>query len=243
MVSYLIGIDGGGQGADAGTGRFARALCQCVLDDGGRSLGITRHPLLETQGIAHRRHNRAACIAIHSLLPLVELAEQLITAAATLAERAAAAICVVPTQAIDEQVIEFGRRASREMIEVSQARTLADAHGLLLRALTTSGDVPGMIGAMAAVGLRAGGNHGWFHELPGSRQLRGRVCRSELEALGITIDHQSPMELPPADAAVYNTLDWVRPRLRNGSPVWGVDWDKEQHEWIPVDRRGAWSLE
>jgi hypothetical protein len=68
---------------------------------------------------------------------------------------------------VPEDVIAFGRRCQREPVRQEDALALARAHGIILEALGGTGD--GVIGALAAVGLRACGDDGRVVHRPGWR--------------------------------------------------------------------------
>ena len=36
---------------------------------------------------------------------------------------------------------------------------------------------------------------------------------------------------------MYDTLDWVRPRLIDGKPVLIVEWSEKNNVWLPIDRQ------
>jgi hypothetical protein len=94
------------------------------------------------------------------------------------------------------------------------------------------------------------GENGRFLDLPGLRSLAEQVTLAELNALGIQVQHHvaeagSFLEEQPTvgDRLVYKSMNWVRPRLSGGQPVWDVEWSKHEHAWIPVDRKKSRPLE
>jgi len=96
-------------------------------------------------------------------------------------------LCVAT--AVPEAITEFGRRCQRELMSQQDARTLAVQHGLHLAGL--SGTEGGVIGALAAVGLAAGGDDGrvvhigdWPDDLTGPQEATTLVARRiEIRAL------------------------------------------------------------
>jgi hypothetical protein len=246
MAIVLIGIDDTRNAAAPGTGKFSRGVCAEIVKRGGRSLGITRHQLFRDERISCKRHNRSVCLSIDWSGDLADLDSTIEKMRESAAQEARPAACIVLADAVPIEVIAFGEKATREVLSTSAAIALAKSAGIALRSLGRT-ELPsrGMIGALASVGLRAAGNNGWFHDLPGVRALNGLISRAELESLGVIVEHQmlADASIPPIDQPAYRTLDWVRPRLRNGIAVWTVEWDKEHHEWLPADRRGCWSME
>jgi hypothetical protein len=153
-------------------------------------------------------------------------------------------VCIAEAVNVTRPIIDWGWRATREVLTMFDARTIAEANGAQLRALGGTGQ--GIIGAFGSVGLRADGNEGRFLDLPGLRELGEFTNAEQLAGLGILIEHHLPegMALRKIDrGAVYKTSGWVRPRLVQGKAVWPVEWSEEQHEWIGIDRKKSRPLE
>jgi hypothetical protein len=104
-------------------------------------------------------------------------------------------LCV--TDRVAEPITAFGRRCQRELLRQEEARRLAAEHGVRLEGL--GGTEDGVIGALAAVGLAAGGRDGrvvsvgrWPDDLAGPQEvalLRARgVGEIRCLATGETID-------------------------------------------------------
>ena len=70
-------------------------------------------------------------------------------------------------------MIQFGRDAKERILTREQALELAGRHGAHLEGVT--GDHMGVIGALAAIGLRRGGHDGRFIWLEGVRELAGTL--------------------------------------------------------------------
>jgi hypothetical protein len=88
---------------------------------------------------------------------------------------------------------------------------------LLLEGLTGTGG--GVIGALAAVGLRAGGNDGRFLWLPGIRELQGRFTVAEILAR-TGIDELRTMDGVVLQGGQMVVLgEWTRPILSDGKAV------------------------
>ncbi|MGR9046941.1 MAG: TonB-dependent receptor domain-containing protein [Gammaproteobacteria bacterium] len=80
-----------------------------------------------------------------------------------------AGLCVAEAAMVSTEIQQFGRRAKTEVFTQQQSRELAARHGFFPEGLT--GDQGGVIGALAAVGLRAEGRDGRFIGLRGIRDL------------------------------------------------------------------------
>jgi tRNA(Ile2) C34 agmatinyltransferase TiaS len=242
MAIVLIGIDDTDNETSPGTGRLARRLAGEIEQKGAKLLGITRHQFLVDDRIASTSHNRGACLAVEWSGPPGELEFAVDLIVAWAAEGSDPGLCIAMRDEVPAGIVEWGWRATREVLTRDQALAVADAQGICLRPLGGTGN--GIIGALAGVGLRADGNEGWFHDLPGLRTLGEFVDLRELTQIGIQVDHRLPDGVKIArDQATYKTLNWVRPRLVCGRPVWPVEWSEDERAWIPVDRKKSRSLE
>lgn len=239
MTTILIGLDDTDSATSRGTGYLARELVKALVERGFAPLGVTRHQLLLDPRIPYTSHNSSACVAVEADNGLDAAAAAFDFVADRAAEGSDPGVCVAPADAVAEAVTEFGRRAASRIVTMPEAAALADAAGLDLRPLGGTG--LGIIGALAAVGLRAGGGDGRFIDLPGLRSLPDRVAPSDLKELGIRLDYRGGRDTRPNDA--YDTLGWVRPRLIGHRPVLPVQWDEERDAWIPVDRKRSRPLE
>ncbi len=248
MTTYLIGIDDTDNDTSPGTGQLARRLAQEIEQRGAKLLGITRHQFLVDDRIPYTSHNSGACIAFDSPATLPELDFAIDLIADWAAPGSDPGICVAARDEVPADAVEWGWAATREVLTQSQAIALARASGILLRPLGGSGD--GIIGALASIGLRADGNEGRFLDLPGLRMLGDVVDICELTRIGIRVDHRLPAGVGVAETkrtahnpGPYKTLNWVRPRLVGGRPVWPVEWSDHERAWIPVDRKKSRPLE
>jgi hypothetical protein len=248
MAIVLIGIDDTDNETSPGTGQLARRLAQEIEQKGAKLLGITRHQFLVDDRIKYTSHNSGACVAVEWDRPIGELQFAVELIAVWSAEGSDPGICIAVRDQVPNRMMEWGRAATREVLTRGEAIALAGEYNICLRPLGGSGD--GVIGALASVGLRADGNDGRFLDLPGLRALGEFVGLRELEEVGISVVHGEPCgaEDPVADKAAqnrasYKTLNWVRPRLVGGRPVWPVEWSEDERVWIPVDRKRSRPLE
>ena len=234
MLRYLIGIDDTDNLESRGTGALARQLGALLSETGlAEVAGITRHQLFVSPQIPYTSHNSSICIA-------VELARAEPVALADMcrayllresAPGADAGLCMAPWPLDAPAIVEFGEQAKHAVVAHSHARQLARQAGLLLEGLT--GDGGGVIGALAAIGLRAGGNDGRFLWLDGLRELTGVYTAGQLyQAARIdSIRSVHGAELPMA--ARIDVSPWPRPVLIEGCAVLLVEevHDHEQYDW------------
>ncbi len=244
-MRYLIGIDDTDNLESRGTGYRARMLGSGLQEAGlGRLEAITRHQLLVHPAIRYTSHNSSACLVLDAPdMSQAALAE--VCRAFLLAESAPgsdAGLCIAAwdgaaTMPADDAVQAFGRRAKQEVVTTAAAIGLARQAGLVLEGLT--GDGGGVIGALAGVGLRAGGDDGRFLWLPGLREAGGvhpvatlfsltgiEACQTEDPATNV------PIDIPPTDTVDIGP--WCRPILRGGRAVLLVE--------PTAGQAGAWQV-
>jgi len=238
MATILIGLDDTDNATSRGTGHLARLLLAECERRGLRGLGVTRHQLLLDERIPYTSHNSAACVAVAADDGTAPVAFAMDFVAERAADGSDPGVCIAAPDAVAGDVVEFGRRATGEIVTVDQAERLARRAEVDLRPLGGSG--LGIIGALASVGLRSGGDEGRFIELAGLRSLGDRVGADEIARLGIQLVHRGRH---PQPGEAYKTLGWVRPRLTGGRAVWPVEWDEQRDAWIPVDRKRNRPLE
>jgi hypothetical protein len=134
---------------------------------------------------------------------------------------------------VSEAVWHFGDRAKRDILTMAEALALAHHERLVLEGLT--GDHSGIIGALAAVGLRAAGNDGRFLWLTGLRELSGIDTADQLRrATPINlIQTIAGGDVPSTDRIVVG--EWVRPLLKRGHAMLLVEEAQhDEYEWRVV---------
>jgi tRNA(Ile2) C34 agmatinyltransferase TiaS len=214
MIVY-IGMDDTDTLESRGTGALARNVAAALAEE-YRVLGVVRQQLLPCDP-------RVPCTKNNSSKGLIlEAADGADLAA--LAERVAAlmladfipgsdpGLCVASD--VPPAVVEFGRRAQRELLTKNEALALAATHGILLREL--GGDGMGVIGALAAVGLTAGGDAGRYILVGGARGLTSLQPVEAVLGAGIAAV-ETEDGAPVLTGAVQ--CDNLRPARRGGRPV------------------------
>jgi hypothetical protein len=218
-----------------GTGYHARQLGERLAAKGiARVCDITRHQLLFDRRIPYTSHNSSLCLRVEvapdgipSLIAVCR--DYLVANSATGSD---AGLCVAPWSAVPPEVEAFGTCAKREILTRDAAVELAIRTHLYLEGLT--GDHGGMIGALAAVGLRRGGNDGRVAWRPGVRETTGIVTadfllrHTGIDAIRRYDDDQS---IDGSDR--IEVFRWPRPVLidgqavlliEKGDPNHGFDW-------------------
>jgi hypothetical protein len=134
---------------------------------------ITRHQLFVSRWIPYTSHNSAACIRLQ-MSRQADISKIHALCGAFLRRESAAGsdagLCIAPLASVSRVVREFGLSAKKTVLSQAEARTLARVEGLVLEGYT--GTQGGVIGALAAVGLRAAGTDGRFLWLRGIREVQ-----------------------------------------------------------------------
>jgi tRNA(Ile2) C34 agmatinyltransferase TiaS len=227
MIIY-IGMDDTDTAESRGTGLLARNVAAALSED-FRVLGVVRQQLL-------RCEPRVPCTKNNSSKGLILEAKGGCDLAA-LAARVRGlmladfipgsdpGLCVASDAHAD--VIEWGRRAQRELLTKSEAIALATRHRIHLEEL--GGDGMGVIGALAAVGLTAGGEAGRYILVGQARSLTGAQPVAAVLAAGVAAVLAE--DGTPVSSGMVR-CDNLRPARRGGRPVAIVRWDGDA--WVPV---------
>jgi hypothetical protein len=207
-------------GGAFGTGRVAKRMAANAVDLGlGRTKAVIRLQLLVDPRIKYTSHNSAKCIEFEAFSTLPELHEVCIKFLNENfhQEGADPGICTCGQEQVTEELIEYGKSAKTDYIIKDQAISLARKTGILLTEVGGSGD--GVIGALAAVGLRGWGNDGRYNLLRGIKEIKGMATvNSLLSQTGITSvidEHGNPV----GGDEIIDTHDWVKPNVVNGQPT------------------------
>ncbi|SMP60060.1 hypothetical protein [Anoxynatronum buryatiense] len=146
-----------------GTGHLAAAFARCIEKYGwGTTTFISRHQLYVHDDIPYTSHNSAMCFTAELNLAhhqaLVEAGADFLLKES--APGSDPGFCVAPLSKIDgsHQLLRYSRRAKEEVLTKSEAYALAASLGIHLSEHGGTGQ--GVVGALAAVGLRLGGNDG-----------------------------------------------------------------------------------
>jgi hypothetical protein len=231
----LIGIDDTDNLESRGTGFRARQLGLRLGEAQlGRLRGITRHQLYVHESIPYTSHNSSACLDVELAGDSLDAARDFCRdfLAAESADGSDAGLCLGRFEAIPDDVVSFGRHAKERILTRAQAQDLAASAGLHLEGVT--GEKIGVIGALAAVGLRRGGHDGRFLWLDGVRELTGKWSTATLLATtGIdSVESIDGRPLPPEAEVVVDP--WPRPVLLHGRAVLLTEEyrnDNEQSGW------------
>jgi tRNA(Ile2) C34 agmatinyltransferase TiaS len=223
-----IGMDDTDNHESRGTGRLARDLAAQLMVD-FPVLGVTRHQLLVDPRVPYTSHNSSAALCLEGdertdLQALFERVKAFMLA--DFIDGSDPGLCV-RREPVPASLRSFGQRAKSELVKQSEARSLAAAEQALLDGL--GGTQDGVIGALAAVGLAAGGEDGRYLLVGTTRELSGLQPVSAILAAGITGVYTMDGS-PVSEGAVL--AEKMRPARRGSRPVLYVEWDQDY--WRPV---------
>lgn len=168
-MKIFVCIDDTDNLVSRGTGKLAAILAEELETNfRGKSNFVTRHQLFVHPDVPYTSHNSSMCFGADiedmSLDRFIGHASKFLEKES--AEGSDPGLCVTPVDnpAGLGDVIDFGRRAKCQVLTKKEAYDLAFRHGIHLSEHGGTGD--GVIGALAGVGLRLGGNDG---------RLRGKL--------------------------------------------------------------------
>lgn len=222
-MHILIGIDDTDNKTSRGTGFHARQLAAALESKLGIVVhGITRHQQLIHPDVPYTSQNSSACLdveandfntlknfcrshMINNQVPGSDIG-----------------LCMVEWAEITKEIISFAESVKKVVVTQQLARDLAAKNNIYLEGLCGTED--GVIGALAATGLRKSGEDGRFIWLNGSvKELRdlpeGIYTINELLRISGIQQIQNPQNtvIEYTDHILLN--NWIRPVLKNNKAI------------------------
>ena len=226
-MEIFIGIDDTDNKESRGTGHLARTIAEHLSSKYPVS-GILRHQLLFDPRVPYTAKNSCAAIIL-STETLPDLNEIFSEVEKMMLENfqpgSDPGLCVAVNISLD--VIEFGKRAQKDLVHQSEARKLAQDHQILLAGL--GGTQDGVIGALSAVGLAHSGHDGRYIQVGNIRNLSGFLPVEQILKAGIA-SVRTLEEVAINDGLVMT--DKMRPARRYGQPILYVQ--QEDGYWQPI---------
>jgi len=223
-MKLLIGIDNTDNRTTRSTGFTGRHLAALIRAEKlGIVHGVTRHQLLRDEQIIYTNDNSAICIEVSSPSSdeLWEFCKNCIADARV--PDAISGICMVDADSVPSEIIEWGKSTKIKFIEEALVIPLVEKHHI--QWASYNNDTNGLIGALAAVGLRASGNDGRFifiddkdlHKIVGFFMVSELMSDFEIGKIltlaGDIVDRD----------AVIEVGHWFRPILTNNEKVLFVE--------------------
>ncbi|MBP7496768.1 MAG: hypothetical protein KA792_03795 [Bacteroidales bacterium] len=213
--NYIIGIDDTDNLESRGTGYLARMLGIALANNRLVLLrNIVRHQLLVHKDIPYTSHNSSASLSVEYIgeaEKIIDFCREYLLKES--AEGSDVGLCIASEQLVSDAIVDWGYQAKSIVLTMEKAVLLANAQGVFLEGLR--GTKGGIIGAMAAVGLRKSGEDGRLLWLPKLRQTMGVYAAKELyDLINIDIITDIKGNIVPLNAAIY-TGEWLRPIMKN----------------------------
>ena len=222
-MRLLIGIDDTDNKESRGTGYNSRQLAAAIENAKlGRVHGITRHQLFVHPEIPYTSQNSSACLDVN----MENKSNQFIQFCRDFMLKIAAngsdvGLCIAESDIVPEEIIQWGIGAKSIVLKMQSAMELSEKNAIYLEGLTGTRD--GVIGALAAVGLRKGGNDGrfiWLHAIKNLRDIEQGVHPVELLVSQSGVDIVQSIEnenIKLTDKIFLN--GWARPILQQNKAV------------------------
>ncbi len=216
MERYLIGIDDTDNAESRGTGFRARQL-GALLEKAAFAIvhNISRHQLLFDRRIPYTSHNSSACIylSISDYAGALELCREYLKTES--APGSDAGLAVQKYDLVNDEICNWGKRAKAEILTQTEAREMAQRLGVYIEGFT--GNEDGVIGSLAAIGLRKNGNDGRGLWVSGQdlREIQGIISVGELLGLSnIDAVTDRDYQAVPNEHLIL-TFDWMKPIIRD----------------------------
>lgn len=216
-MRFYIGIDDTDNLETRGTGFRCRELAALLVTKGMADvIGISRHQLLFDRRIPYTSHNSSGCLEIETsdISSVSDISRQYLIENG--ADGSDVGLCIVEANKITTEVLQWGLNAKKEILTQIGAKNLAKKHNIFLEGLT--GTYDGIIGALAAVGLRKSGNDGRYVWIKGKelRELTNTVfVIEELKKITLLESVSDLQGNPISNEDKIFTSDWYRPVLKN----------------------------
>lgn len=216
-MRFLVGIDDTDNLESRGTGFVGRTMAELIVANGlGTAGAISRHQLLFDPRVPYTSHNSSLCIEVDTddkdeLLNF--MIKYLLKACAVGSD---CGLCMIDAENIPSSVIDWGKTAKQDLVRQIDGLNLAKRENITLIGLTGNHD--GVIGSMAAIGLRASGNDGRFVALKGTdvRTITGIKTSAELKKLVEVHRIVTPDGGIIDDSSSILMEGWLRPVHREG---------------------------
>ncbi|SMC58728.1 tRNA(Ile2) 2-agmatinylcytidine synthetase [Desulfocicer vacuolatum DSM 3385] len=226
-MKILVCIDDTDNLESRGTGQLSQLFAEAIEKKGwGNCTSISRHQLFVHEDIPYTSHNSSMCFKANidgkTLQPLIDFMQKGLEIES--APGSDAGLCVaVDNEALDKKrLMAYGNKAKDTVLNKPMAYALAADLGIHLSEHGGTGD--GIIGALAGVGLRLGGNdgrfRGWYHfDKSGTTMGVDALCRHSF------VDVVKPLNGDPLDMNQHVVLgdDKVKIILQAGRQVLPVE--------------------
>jgi hypothetical protein len=235
-MRILIGIDDTDNKESRGTGYNSRQLAAAIEAEGlGKVFGITRHQLFVHPDIPYTSQNSSACLDVvtNDFQGIKDFCRNFMLHIGAIGSDVG--LCVIERERVTEEIIQWGIDAKSIVLKMDDAIGKAEKNNIYLEGLT--GTKVGIIGALASVGLRAGGNDGRFIWLNSQKNLRD--IEDGIHQAGELMNHSGIDRIQSVDGDTIpygeriDLNEWARPVLQDNQAVLIVEKaiNNQHYEW------------
>ena len=245
-MRFLIGLDDTDNPRTGSTGVLAKRLGLRLQETGFGTLeAISRHQLIVSPQVPCTTRNSSICIMFEA--DAERRSELEIACRAFLlheyAQGSDTGLALASWNQVTAEVFTWARLAKTRVLKRQDALATARSAGIAIAGLCGSG--AGVIGALAAIGLRFRGDDGRVLWLPNMNELLGVYTYIELMDM-VPFDRIENLKgRAPLPEDKIEIGEWVRPVIREGRTVLLVEGEKDNPEvqWhtLPGDKVRALS--
>ena len=234
-MQIFLGLDDTDILGSPGTNQIAMALAIKLKEIGIETTMILRHQLWYDPRVPYTSKNGSASMQLECKVPidfqtLADFCKEFLLG--HFVEGSDPGLCL----ATDDQaksLISHGWRTTGEWVNPAEAIEKAKVSGCLLWSI--AGRDHGIVGALAAVGLAASGEHGRvvFHQ-NGYGEIRGLISVEKLLEFGVLVIEESSQIL--VSNGVVDLVKKLRPNIREQKVVLYVEKGQEINSWTALKR-------
>lgn len=245
-MRILIGIDDTDNKESRGTGYNSRMMASKLVEELHINVyGITRHQLFFDRRVPYTSQNSSACLIVENfdIDKIHQVCRDYLLSTAV--DGSDVGLCIIKEKQITEEIINWGFRAKREILTQDEARAIAKRAGIILEGLT--GDFQGIIGSMAACGLRHHGMDGRFIQIKPGFHLRelqqGVMSCKELKEISGADKVCDSYFREIKDKEIIFAGEWIRPVLfSKKSNIIAEKTEHHEYQWETASKECIKSL-
>lgn len=231
----LVGIDDTDNLYSRGTGFIVRQLATRLKDNKLATLKcVSRHQLFVHDDIPYTSHNSSACMELltDNIDKLHKYCHNYLLDVA--ADGSDVGLCIIPFDEIPNEIVHWGLDAKKNVLNKQKAIELSDKHKIILEGLT--GTYDGIIGSMAACGLRKEGNDGRILMLDSDFRSFSGIMEAKLICNNFHIQNifDTFDSLISPDTEIFLEDGW-KPILKNGMYTLIVEKD-DKSNWKSISK-------
>ena len=238
---FVIGLDDTSDNTDEESQTTQDLLItmstQLSEDGWGLFEGLTVHPLFGSNKIQSGSSNSCYAVKLWTTRSALDLEDELVSQIrSTASSNSDPGLAMLSRHSDMPHILAFGRRTQTELMRSDWAQTFSTEANVTMRSLGVKRN--GCIGALAACGLRAGGDElARFRTIPGLEDMRGHHRagdirdKTQLQHLLNADDEEIDMD---DTIDLGDGLPVLKPHLESHEPVIRLHQDPSNRRlWIP----------